>query len=63
LTEPVQDSFRRSSRCDTGTCVEVSIGDVVLVRNSTRPEERVVFTKEEWRAFVAGVHLREFEVN
>jgi hypothetical protein len=43
--------------------VEVSIGDVVLVRNSTRPEERVVFTKEEWRAFVAGVHLREFEVN
>ena len=55
--------FVKSSVCDTGACVEVSIGDVVLVRSSTAPETRVEFTREEWRAFVAGVRRGEFEVN
>jgi hypothetical protein len=42
--------------------VEVSTGDRVLVRNSTAPGKVVAFTKEEWRAFLAGVRLGEFEV-
>jgi uncharacterized protein DUF397 len=63
LKDQVRDCFRRSTRCDTGTCVEVSVTDVVQVRNSTAPEHLVTFTKEEWSAFIAGVRLGEFEVS
>jgi uncharacterized protein DUF397 len=62
LSKPSQGAYRKSSRCGDGACVEVSIGDRVLVRNSTTPGKVVVFSKEEWRAFVAGVQVGEFEV-
>ena len=58
-----REVFSKSSLCDTGTCVEVSIGEVVLVRNSSAPEKRVEFTREEWRTFVAGVRSGEFEIH
>ena len=48
--------FRKSRRCDTGSCVEVAVGDMVHVRNSTDPDGPVVtFTKEEWRVFVGEI--------
>lgn len=48
--------FRKSRRCDTGSCVEVAVADKVHVRNSTDPTGPIVtFTKEEWRAFVAEI--------
>jgi uncharacterized protein DUF397 len=61
LSKPSQGAFRKSSRCGDAACVEVSIGDRIVVRNSTAPGKVVVFTKEEWRAFVAGVRVGEFE--
>jgi hypothetical protein len=38
------------------------MGETIVVRNSTAPHQEVRFTKEEWRAFLAGVRLGEFEV-
>lgn len=38
------------------------MGTTVVVRNSAAPDEVVAFTPEEWRAFVAGVRLGEFEI-
>ena len=61
MSKPSQGAFRKSSRCGDSACVEVSVGDKVLVRNSTSPNKVVAFTKEEWRAFVAGVRVGEFE--
>jgi len=63
LSNPVQYPFRKSRRCDTGTCVEVSLGDQILVRNSTAPDEIVAFTKAEWRVFVEGVREGEFHLD
>lgn len=54
--------FRRSSRCDSATCVEVAIGDQVLVRNSTEPELVAQFTRDQWGAFLAAVEAGEFSL-
>jgi hypothetical protein len=62
LSKPIRGAFRKSSRCGDSACVEVSIGDKVLVRNSASPGRVVAFTKEEWRVFLAGVQVGEFEV-
>jgi len=43
--------------------VEVSLGDQILVRNSTAPDEIVAFTKAEWRVFVEGVREGEFQID
>ena len=46
-----------------GQCVEVAknLPGIVAVRHSQRPtDEVIVYTDEEWAAFVAGVHLGEF---
>jgi hypothetical protein len=63
LFSPAAREFRKSSLCESSGCVEVSLGDQILVRNSTDPSKIVSFTKEEWRVFVAGVRSGEFEVN
>jgi hypothetical protein len=57
-------SWRRSSRCDTGSCVEVAMmDDGVAVRDSKQPDGPVLrFTKSEWTAFVAGVDNGEFGI-
>ena len=59
----VGETWRRSSYCGNGTCVEVRFdGDVVLVRDSKRPEqEPLQFTTEEWAAFGAGMRDGEFD--
>ena len=45
-------------------CVEVAIRkDVIGVRNSNDPDKKtVIFTPEEWDAFVAGVKNNEFDI-
>lgn len=58
--------YQISSYCNGGGCVEVgrtSDGPVV-VRDSKDPERRasLVFTAEEWAAFVAGVKNGEFDL-
>jgi len=58
-----ESGWRRSSRSQFNSCVEVSfLGDRVPVRNSRDPDGPVVvFTASEWDAFVAGVKLGEFD--
>lgn len=57
-------SWRRSSRCSTNACVEVaSLQDGgVAVRDSKQPISAsvLVFTTQEWDAFIAGVKAGEF---
>ena len=55
--------WRRSQRCDTGTCVEAAAaGEDVAVRDSKDPTGPVLrFTKSEWDAFIAGVREGDFE--
>ncbi len=58
--------FRTSSFCSLGDCVEVGQlpGGAVAVRD-TKDRERatsLVFTSEEWTAFVAGVKNGEFDL-
>ncbi|RJL32706.1 DUF397 domain-containing protein [Bailinhaonella thermotolerans] len=57
-------AWRKSSASGPSACVEVAISsNHVLVRNSRHPEGAMLrFTKEEWVAFVNGVHRGEFEV-
>jgi hypothetical protein len=58
--------FRTSSLSggDAGTCVEVACReDIVAVRNSLRPGAgTVLFTAAEWKAFIGGVKLGEFDL-
>jgi hypothetical protein len=56
--------FKTSSFCNFGDCVEVgSAADgTVLVRDSKDAELRtLVFTHDEWMAFVKGVKAGEFD--
>jgi len=61
LSDSTKATFRKSSQCTDGACVEVSVGDEILVRSSLAPGNVVAFSKAEWRAFVAGVRLGEFD--
>jgi hypothetical protein len=47
----------------SGNCVQVSFGpDGVRVRNSRDPDgPTVLFTREEWAAFIAGAKAGEFD--
>lgn len=55
--------FFRSSFCGSGACVEVAhSGGDVLVRDSKHPgQPPLVFNREEWTAFLAGVRAGEFD--
>jgi hypothetical protein len=58
--------FKRSSKCSTGTCVEVRIGSVDSCGKSVTVRDDVgtyvFFTTAEWTAFVEGVKLGEFDI-
>lgn len=49
---------------DIGNCVEVAnTGQTIFVRHSKHPSgPRLAFTRDEWQAFVAGVHAHEFDL-
>jgi hypothetical protein len=51
------NGWMKSSRCDSGACVEVLLGDTVVgVRNSTSPAgANLWFGREQWQAFVADL--------
>jgi hypothetical protein len=50
-------------KCDAGACVEVleQYGSVI-VRNSKRPLELVVYDSEEWTLFLKAVKNGEFDL-
>lgn len=52
-----------SSLCDSGACVGVArLGNDVLIGNTSDPKAPVSrFTSQEWKAFVAGVKLGDFD--
>ncbi len=56
--------FRTSSFCSLGDCVEVGQlpGGAVAVRDSKDRDRSLVFTSQEWSAFVAGVRNGEFDL-
>jgi hypothetical protein len=63
-TPATELTWRTSSFCTTGACVEVAFdGDsAVVVRDSkNRLSPSLVYTRAEWRAFVAGVKMGEFD--
>jgi hypothetical protein len=55
--------WRISRLCDSGACVGVvRQGEFVLIGNTSSPEAPVSrFTSQEWKAFVAGVKLGDFD--
>jgi len=61
---PLSDAaWRKSSYCASGECVEVMRkGNVVLMRNSTEPQNIVSYSLEDWRLFIQQVksdHLHD----
>jgi hypothetical protein len=60
----VSNWFKSSASNGKGNCVEVELGaDHVGVRNSRDPYGAfLVFTHEEWQAFLIGAKAGEFEV-
>ena len=55
--------FKRSGRCESSNCVEVSIAaDKVVVRNSERPDVTEEFTFQEWNEFIEGVTQGHFNL-
>jgi hypothetical protein len=57
-----QPTWRKSSFCASGECVEVAQqkGKIVL-RDSDEPRGSVHYTAEEWQAFLRGVKAGEFD--
>lgn len=56
--------WRRSSRCAASSCVEVATdAEAVRVRDSKDPQRTPMeFTHDEWRDFLVGVRLGEFDL-
>ena len=54
--------WHRSRHCESGNCVEVAQidNDLIAIRDSKDPDgPALVFTAEEWRAFIEGVRAGE----
>lgn len=52
-----------SRTCDNGQCVKVArAGEFIVIGNTTKPDGLVSeFTVAEWRHFLAGVKLGDFD--
>jgi hypothetical protein len=54
--------WRKSSRCDSNACVEVAqLDDGVGVRNSTRPQTRLVFDDASWHGLLHDLRGGRFD--
>ena len=58
-------AWRKSTYSDTNGCVEVAFHDRrVAVRACKHPDSpELVFTRAEWKDFVAGVRDKEFDLD
>jgi hypothetical protein len=63
-TDHADLTWRRSSFCDAGYCLEVArAGDSALVRDGKRPEiGHLTFGLDAWTAFIHAVGSDEFPV-
>jgi predicted secreted Zn-dependent protease len=52
-----------SRTCDTGACIKVARkGEFVIIGNTNNPQGPFSeFTVDEWRQFLAGVRLGDFD--
>ncbi len=59
-----QPRWKKSSRCESGACVEVRETDDggVALRNSAAPHRVLVFSAEEWGRFLAALKGGEFDL-
>lgn len=49
-------TWQRSTRCDSGQCVEVARGDgYVMVRNSSRPDAVLTLSADQWHTLVGAI--------
>jgi len=59
-------TWEKSSYCGTNACVEVTVLETnpiwIAVRNNLAPDVKVLFTEDEWKAFIAGVKAGEFDI-
>jgi hypothetical protein len=55
--------WRRSSRCNGGNCVEVSVqGDVIMVRSSADPQgSTLAVSRDTWRDWISGAKAGIFD--
>jgi hypothetical protein len=55
-------AWRRSTRCDSGACVEVAnAGEHVFMRDSKNPAApALAFSRHGWTMFLAGLKAGEF---
>jgi hypothetical protein len=66
MTTGSDASFRRSSYCATGSCVEVAhLPDgTVAIRDGKRPSTScVVITRRTWIRFQEAIRAREFDID
>jgi hypothetical protein len=63
IPAPGDISWRISRTCDSGACVGVARrGESVIIGNSNNPEGPVSeFSVQEWRQFLAGAKLGDFD--
>lgn len=56
-------AWRVSRTCESGACVMVARqGDSVLFGEASQPDGPVItYTRDEWREFLAGVKLGDFD--
>lgn len=60
----VARAWRKSTRCETAACVEVATdGQLVGLRNSTKPEVELMIDAASWRLFIDGVRGGEFDLS
>jgi len=58
-------TYKKSSLCSSGTCVEVAIehNDTVSLRDSKDiTQTPLTFSADEWTAFIGGVKNNEFDL-
>ena len=58
----MSEAWRRASSCSDAACIEVQFKKGrVKIRSSAFEPAELVFTDEEWRAFITGAKAGEFD--
>lgn len=61
-TQPPALTWLKASFCAANECVEIARqNDVILLRNSSAPDNVVSYTTEEWEAFAKGFRAGQFD--
>jgi hypothetical protein len=64
ITGQGEHKFRRSTYCDSGACVEVALqydGSIAVRDSKNRSQPELVYTQNEWVAFMRGAKAGEFD--